>query len=585
MAKNPSRSSRRSSTLRQSKKADSDLWSESHSGYDETPYPSHNRSSLLSMSQSGNYLLTFDPRHWKLEHDLYDSDDDFFTSAEPGRGPFTWNPLSLRGLGNVVTLTLLLSGLVALFVGYPVISAITRQPLSNLGGYNLGGINATGQVPDMIGLHSLIDKDTPKSAYTRPSWNDNSVEMQLVFSDEFNVDNRSFYPGDDPFWEAEDMHYWATGNLEWYDPAAVTTRGGSLVITLREKATHNLNYESGLLSSWNKFCFTGGYIETSVMLPGANNILGLWPAIWTMGNLGRAGYGATLEGVWPYSYDSCDVGTVSNQTINGRPAAATENGAAQNGALSFLPGQRLSRCTCDGEAHPGPKHADGTFVGRSAPEIDIFEAEIDQSTLVPGVSQSAQWAPFDDGYHWDSTPQNMIVANPDVSQLNSFIGGTTQQSTSVVTQTNPNCYERDRGCYSVYGFEYRPGFDNAYITWISNGIASWTLREPGVGPNPTVQISARPVSQEPMYIIMNLGMSTSFSPVDLAHLPFPAQMKVDYVRVYQPASAINVGCNPKDFPTKAYIDQHIEAYTNPNLTTWVDDYHQPWPKNSLVDHC
>ena len=47
----------------------------------------------------------------------------------------------------------------------------------------------------------------------------------------------------------------------------------------------------------NKFCFTGGYIETSVMLPGSDNIVGLWPAVWTMGNLGRAGYGASLEGM------------------------------------------------------------------------------------------------------------------------------------------------------------------------------------------------------------------------------------------------------------------------------------------------
>ena len=33
------------------------------------------------------------------------------------------------------------------------------------------------------------------------------------------------------------------------------------------------------------------------MLPGANNILGFWPAVWTMGNLGRAGYGASLDGM------------------------------------------------------------------------------------------------------------------------------------------------------------------------------------------------------------------------------------------------------------------------------------------------
>jgi beta-glucanase (GH16 family) len=47
----------------------------------------------------------------------------------------------------------------------------------------------------------------------------------------------------------------------------------------------------------NKFCFTGGYVETSVQLPGINNVVGLWPAVWTMGNLGRAGYGASLEGM------------------------------------------------------------------------------------------------------------------------------------------------------------------------------------------------------------------------------------------------------------------------------------------------
>lgn len=40
--------------------------------------------------------------------------------------------------------------------------------------------------------------------------------MELVFSDEFNTDGRSFYSGDDPYWEAVDMHYWSTNDLEWY---------------------------------------------------------------------------------------------------------------------------------------------------------------------------------------------------------------------------------------------------------------------------------------------------------------------------------------------------------------------------------
>jgi len=37
--------------------------------------------------------------------------------------------------------------------------------------------------------------------------------------------------------------------------------------------------------------------------------------------------------------------------------------------LSYLPGQKLSSCTCKGEDHPGPN----VGVGRGAPEIDILE--------------------------------------------------------------------------------------------------------------------------------------------------------------------------------------------------------------------
>lgn len=85
--------------------------------------------------------------------------------------------------------------------------------------------------------------------------------------------------------------------MEWYDPSALITKGGSLEITLSRVENHGLHYMGGLMSTWNKFCFTGGLIETNVMLPGVNNIVGLWPAVWTMGNLGRAGYGASLEGM------------------------------------------------------------------------------------------------------------------------------------------------------------------------------------------------------------------------------------------------------------------------------------------------
>ena len=52
-------------------------------------------------------------------------------------------------------------------------------------------------------------------------------------------------------------------------------------------------------------------------------------------------------------------------------------------------------------------------------------------------------------------------------------------------------------------------------------------------------------------------MSTNFGPVDLDHLTFPAHMRVDYIRVYQPTNAINIGCDPKDYPTEAYINKWV----------------------------
>lgn len=61
----------------------------------------------------------------------------------------------------------------------------------------------------MSGGWGLIDKDTPQEAYTTRSYADSSKKMQLIFSDEFNLDGRTFYPGDDPYWEASDFHYWS----------------------------------------------------------------------------------------------------------------------------------------------------------------------------------------------------------------------------------------------------------------------------------------------------------------------------------------------------------------------------------------
>ncbi|KIK63034.1 glycoside hydrolase family 16 protein [Collybiopsis luxurians FD-317 M1] len=557
---------------------------------DSSPYdPTF--ASRASSSIAAKFSLNPDPKRWNsiVDPRTKEPDDDLH-NPDPRRDRLYDNRFAVsgRGIANIGCILLLISVLLGLFAGYPVASYFTTKSLSTNGGYNLGGVNASGQVPD-IGNFGLIDQDTPEDAYYLTSYTDGSTEYQLVFSDEFNTDGRSFWSSDDPYWEAVDLHYWQTNDLEWYSPEAITTKDGYLQITLSEKdaaSNHNLDYQGGMMSTWNKFCFTGGLVLASVRLPGSHKVSGLWPALWTLGNLGRAGYGASLEGMWPYSYDTCDVGTVANQSVNGVPNAAVDGTGDTNndGALSYLKGQRLSRCTCSGESHPGPVHSDGTYVGRAAPEIDIFEAQV--SNGVGQVSQSAQWAPFDYQYIWENTTDNYIVYNSTGTSENSYAGGAYQESTSFVSNTQPGCYELDGDCFSTFGIEYSPGYesDGGFVTWIQNDTAAWTLKAAGVQADSTVNISARFISREPMYLVTNLAISENFAWIDYDNLEFPAVMSIDWIRVYQKKGEINIGCDPSDFPTAAYIEQYSGAYTNPNYTSW-DDYGQSWPKNSYLDEC
>ncbi|KAF9016764.1 glycoside hydrolase family 16 protein [Hymenopellis radicata] len=565
----------------------------------ETPYEAASKEGYDGKSRAlyQKYSLAADPTTWGSNLNPYyaEADDALHNpTVRSGRivdddTHFSW---SSRGMANLGCLLILCCGLFGFIVrprlsipvthiysvisvGYPLFTYRERM-LYDAHTFNALGVNASGQVPVLSSGFSPIDPETPKDVYMKTSRRDGE-QWQLVFSDEFNTEGRTFYPGDDPYWEAVDLNYWATGDLEWYDPVAVTTTGGAMAITLTRKETHGLHFQSGMVTTWNKFCFTGGYVEAAVQLPGANNVVGLWPAVWTMGNLGRAGYGASLEGMWPYSYDSCDVGTAPNQTLRGLPESSTTSGfEGSNFELSFLPGQRLSRCTCAGESHPGPVHSDGTYVGRSAPEIDILEATVTGRPLSGQVSQSGQWAPFNNNYVWDNSSANLIIDDPTISILNEFRGGEFQQSTSVVTDTPASCYQlANNPCFAVYGFEYKPGYDDAYIEWVSNDKSAWRLNAAGVGADTTAEISARPIPQEPML----------WGTIDFEHLTFPAVMLIDYVRVYQDPKHINVGCDPIDFPTQSYINQYPAAYYNANLTTWVDDFGQPFPKNSLVNGC
>ncbi|KAI6129754.1 glycoside hydrolase family 16 protein [Pisolithus croceorrhizus] len=476
--------------------------------------------------------------------------DDALHNPDPAHDAALDNSFTLcsaRGWANVGTLFVLVVGLITLFAGYPIIHYFTTNR-----------INVTGQVPSLPGLPSLIDADTPSDGNT----------YQLVFSDEFNTDGRTFWPGDDPFWEAENLHYCA-GDLEWYYPSAVTTQNGKLTITMTEQPMNNLNFVSGMVTSWNKFCFTTGYIEVSMSMPGSPLAPGLWPGAWTMGNLGRAGYGGTTEGTWPYSYTACDCRNASEPN-------------SKLVLLQQLPVNVLSSCTCPGGDHPGPS----VSVGRGVPEIDILETQVDVSVFKGQVSQSFQTAPYNYMYQFNNASPATTINDTAITQLNTYVGGLYQQALSAVTYIDSNNYAGQG--YATYGFEWWSNPSNrpsGYITWYSESAQTWKITPNSIEADSTVQISDRLIPEEPMYIVFNLGMAPSFQEQDFMHLQFPTTMYVDYVRVYQREGLQNaIGCDPPGHPTASYINAHLNAYTNPNVTTWAQGGYQ-FPSNSLVDTC
>jgi hypothetical protein len=148
---------------------------------------------------------------------LYDDDDlddklHTFTANEKKDLATPFTVRSWRGWSNGLMLFAILAGFVVLFAGYPIIDhyqSNNKSSGSNTDGYNLGGVNASGQIPEIPNFPTLIDSDTPQEAYTRVSQTDGKT-WELVFSDEFEKDDRTFYPGDDPFFTAVDIHYWPT---------------------------------------------------------------------------------------------------------------------------------------------------------------------------------------------------------------------------------------------------------------------------------------------------------------------------------------------------------------------------------------
>jgi beta-glucan synthesis-associated protein KRE6 len=198
------------------------------------------------------------------DQDDVDEEDSLHAVESVDKPASLFNP---RSVSNIGVLMLLVGCLLCLFIVLPVVTYVQNSSHSIFVD-ETSGANTINTPQGALHVSSLVDPDTPNSAKTRVGFDGQAYN--LVFSDEFNLDNRTFNPGDDPFWEAADLWYSATGDVEWYDSRQLYTADGSLHVRIENVASNGMSYRSGMLQSWNKLCFTSGYIEVALTLPGPN---------------------------------------------------------------------------------------------------------------------------------------------------------------------------------------------------------------------------------------------------------------------------------------------------------------------------
>lgn len=440
-----------------------------------------------------------------------------------------------------------------------------------------------------------IDPDTSPSFFQTKSFA-SGEEYDLVMSDEFNRPGRTFKDGHDPMWTAidksdDDQTSSGRGSLQFYNSSTISTDKGLLIIETNTEDTDwkgwnpykkryekmSRHFKSGMLQSWNKFCFTGGILEVSVQLPGRHDVGGLWPAAWMLGNLGRATFEASTNLMWPWSYQKCD--------------------------RSLQKAQKLSGCdvTSHFSLHPGQ--------GRGATEIDIIEVMPGPSTKLPFVkhnvrrpytSMTLQIAPGIPASkkrpqsgtlpEWGFTWYDNLTYGKNVS-INPFFYGTYLSATSVneaVARSKEESYQCDAissimsinesyfNSLHKFRIEWQPG-ENGYLKWYVDDDFKFGVDAKSLKPMDTQ------IPNEPSYVILNTAISTSWG---FPNPPFgctlydckdpegqcgmnsgfckslPAHFYVDYVRVYQNKQdpSHTLGCNPPDFPTKRYIKGHEFKY-------------------------
>lgn len=111
----------------------------------------------------------------------------------------------------------------------------------------------------------------------------------------------------------------------------------------------------------------------------------------------------------------------------------------------------------------------------------------------------------------------MEIYNSSATTLNQWKGAATQESASAVTIIGTEPYGGE--VFTTYGYEYVSGGDaDSAITWTLGGDPTWTLKAGAFPPDDRTMVGQRLISEEPMYMILNLAISSSFQALQFDRL-------------------------------------------------------------------
>ncbi|CEG43044.1 glycosyl family 48 [Plasmopara halstedii] len=408
-----------------------------------------------------------------------------------------------------------------------------------------------------------IDPDTdptyynisvPKGPFNFGGNSSYNNEYTLIFSDEFNSSKRTFEAGFDAKWTAVNIRDTTNMGQHYFLPQAVQVDKGNLIITTSKPKNRYLGtkYVSGSIQTWNKFCYTGGYVEVKAILPGKWGIPGTWPAIWIMGNIGRAPFLGSQDGTWPWSFDVCAPYVEKVEKVK----------------------QKINACGNLTDKHNRKSYPEmyglNPFQGRGATEIDVIEAQIRARDEPAYISTSLQIRP---SLYDDMRPASETLPGPgqwyqglkfgEYTRINSdYYGEMGLDSISALTRLETNAFKS----YHLYRLDWSPGPEGYIRWWMDN---NFLFEIPGSALNKWVgEVPPRQIPVEPSYLILSTAVSEKFSPPcegQICNSLWPSNFTIDYVRVYQgnPNRYTSVGCDPVAYPTSEWIHAHPVEYGLP----------------------